>query len=289
MNPEATYLQHLERIKRTALYVARRAHLNADETDEFVQNVCVRLFENDYAIIRKFEGRSAFTTYLTTVILHLYHQCLVEEKGKWRPSAEAKRLGDTAVVFERLLTRDGFTVSEAVQVLTVRAGAQCTVAELEAIYLRLPLRTGRPVLVSGEVSPDAVSVEPDAEDRLEAEERERSARRATAAIDEAVNGMAAEDRLILQLRFWRSRKVPDIARMLNIDQKKLYKRLDKLLAVLRRALESAGISREDVDKLLGRGDHEIHLGVLPDAGTPPFSPSHPRGEDDGGGEEGTLP
>jgi RNA polymerase sigma factor for flagellar operon FliA len=251
MNPESTYLEHLASIERIARFVARKAHLNADESEEFVQIVRVALFENDYAIIRKFEGRSSFTTYLTTVIVRLFHQWRVEQWGKWRPSAEARRLGDTAITLERLVTRDGFTYSEAVSVLTTRSGPKASVAELEAIYLRLPSRNPRPGFVSGDVSPDAAAVDSNAADRVESSERERTARRVLQALDAAIETFDREDRLILQLRFWKGCKVPEIAQILHLDPKKLYKRLDKLYALLRRALEAAGIDRSDIFDLDG--------------------------------------
>ncbi len=287
-NPETTYLQNLETIERIAAFVARRGHLNVDETGEFVQIVRVRLFEDDYAIIRKFEGRSLFSTYLTTVILHIFHQWRVEMWGKWRPSAEAKRLGDKAITLERLMTRDGFTFEEAVKILTTRAGNAVTVAELEALYIRLPLRTPRPMLVSDDATPEVAALDADADDRVESRDRERSARCCAAALDATLAELDAEDRLILQLRFWDSLKVPEIARITGIDQKKIYKRLDKLFATLRRALESAGVSRADVDKLLGRGDQEIRLDLLPSAGKSAAGPSHPTGKKRGSGGEGGL-
>lgn len=289
MNPENTYLSHLASIERIAAFVARRGHLNADESAEFVQVVRVRLFEDDYAIIRKFEGRSSFTTYLTTVIIRLFHQCRVEQWGKWRPSAEAKRLGDTAITLERLLTRDGFTLSEAVNVLTTRAGAGVTVAELEALYARLPLRNPRPVLVSDDGLSDTVAGEDDADDRLGAGDREHAARLTAQTVDAVLAKFDAEDRVILQMRFWHGRKVSDIARMLHLDQKKVYKRLDKLFATLRRALETAGIGRGDVDKLLGRGDQDIRFDLATAGENPAFRPSHPTGEKEVRGGEGRLP
>jgi RNA polymerase sigma factor (sigma-70 family) len=280
MNPETTYLQHLESIERIAAFVARRQHLNGDESGEFVQIVRVKLFEDDYAIIRKFEGRSSFSTYLTTVILRLFHQWRVEMWGKWRPSAEAKRLGDKAITLERLLTRDGFTFEEAVKLLTIRAGAVYTVAELEALYVRLPLRTPRPVLVSDGAAPEMMAIDAEADERVESSDRERSARCCAAALDAAIARLDAEDRLILQLRFVKGRKVPDIARLVNIDQKKIYKRLDKLFAVLRRALEGAGVHQGDVDRLLGSGDQEIRLDLLSGQESPPPRPSNPSGEEE---------
>lgn len=259
MTPQETYLQYLKTIERIAAFVARRGSLNADEAAEFVQEVRVRLLDDDYAIIRKFEGRSSFSTYLTTVIGRLFHQWRVEQWGKWRPSAEARRLGEKAMTLERLMSRDGFSFPEAVEMLTTRNGGAYSVAELEAIYIRLPLRSPRPVAVSDELLPEALAGDADAAELVDAEDRERAARIAARAIDETLSSVGAEDRLILQMRFWDGRRVADIARILHLDQKKVYKRLDKLYLILRRGLENAGIARSDVAELVMRGDQELRL------------------------------
>ena len=278
MNPETMYLQHLDSIERIAAFVARRAHLNPDDSADFVQIVCVKLLENDYAIIRKFESRSSFSTYLTTVILRLFHQWRVEMWGKWRPSAEARRLGEKAITLERLITRDAYTFAEAVKTLTTRSGGVYTVAELETLYIRLPVRNARPVLVAEESTPEVAAADSTADDRVEAQERERLARQCAKALDAALAKFADEDRLILQLRFWDSRKVPEIAQITGIDQKKIYKRLEKLLRELRAALESAGVIRADVYRLLGSGDQEIEISKKKSGKeSPPFRPSHEPG------------
>lgn len=254
MNPEETYLQHLPMIERIAAFEARRHNLEASEAEEFVQVVRVRLLEDDYAIIRKFEGRSKFSTYLTTVIGRLFTQWRVEQWGKWRPSAEAKRLGEHAVTLERLMSRDGLTFSEASRVLTTPGGSSYTIAELEGIYLRLPDRPPRPMILSDDVIPDVVAVEDDGYHRIEAEERAAAARRAVKVVDELIAKMEAEDQLILQMRFWDGRRVPDIARALHLDQKKLYKRLERLFRDLRGQLVNAGVSPEVVAGLTGEDD-----------------------------------
>src|SRR6185436_3378618 len=283
VSPEDTYLHHLQMIKRIVLGVAHRNHLNADESAEFTQVVCVRLFEDDYAIIRKFEGRSSFSTYLTTVILRLCQQWRVEMWGKWRPSAEARRLGDKAMTLERLLSRDGYTFDEAVKVLTTPAGSQYCPAELEAIYLRLPLRTPRPMLVSDEVTPEIAALDADADDRVEMHDRERAVREISAAMDRLLESRDPEDRLILQLRFWQALKVPEIAQRIGMDQKKIYKRLDRLFVMMRRALEEAGLGKAEIGTLLCRGDQDIHF-EFPTAGEfGPLGPSH----EGGGGVRGS--
>ena len=283
MHPEEIYLQHLRTIERIASFVARRNQLNPDETAEFVQEVRVRLLDDDYSIIRKYEGRSLFSTYLVTVIKRLFFQWRTEQRGKWRPSAEAKRLGETAILLERYMSRDGLSFHEAVQMLTTPAGSRYTVAELEAIYLRLPMRNPRPVHVSDDVLPEAVAVEPAADEAIERQDREETARAAVRALDEAIETFGAEDRLVLQMRFWHGRQVTEIARALKLDQKKLFKRVEKLIRVMRRALERARVTKEDIARLLKGGDQEIRLDILSAEGIGPLRPSHkPDGEDDGG-------
>ncbi|HYR29245.1 MAG TPA: sigma-70 family RNA polymerase sigma factor [Thermoanaerobaculia bacterium] len=280
MIPEQLYLQHLQSIDRIAAFVARRNHLGPDDAAEFAQEVKVRLLDDDYAVIRKFEGRSSFTTYLTTVILRLFHQYRIEQWGKWRPSAEAKRLGDKAITLERLITRDGYTYSEAVKVLTTPGGSQYDEAELEAIYVRLPPRSPRPIMVSGEVAPDAASIDADAFDHVEMADRERSARKATKAIDSIIQSMDAQDRQILHMRFAQALKVPDIARRLHVEQKKVYKRLDTLFGRMRKKLEAAGLQRAEIGSLLST-DTEIRFDLLRgDEEITTRGPSHHRG---GGG------
>jgi RNA polymerase sigma factor for flagellar operon FliA len=286
MNPEETYLQNLRTIERIAAFVARRHHLATSEVEEFVQETLVRLLDDDYAVIRKFEGRSSFSTYLNTVIGRLFTQWRVEQWGKWRPSAEAKRLGDKAVTLERLLSREGFTLAEAVRMLTT-GDMPYTISELEAIYMRLPSRTPRPIVVADDTVPDVMAVEADAYERLEASDRTRTLQQALRKMDDLIQKMDAEDRLILQMRFWDGRRVPDIARALHLDQKKLYKRLDRLFLLLRRELESAGVAKSDLASLMVDGDQEIQLHILPVEEIASIGPSHGRGGDDPGrGGEG---
>lgn len=282
------FLQNLAAIERICAFVCRRNHLLGDDAAEFTQEVEFRLLAEDYAIVRKFEGRSSFTTYLTTVIQRLFHQYRIEQWGKWRPSAEAKRLGHKAITLERLVTRDGLTFHEAVETLITRANSPYTEAELEAIYLRLPARQPRPILVSDEATPEsAAAVAAEADHRAEAGDREKAARSTCAVIDRLLSGFPPVDRLILRMRFCEACKVPDIARRLKIDQKKLYKRFEKLCAYMRKELERSGVGRADIDMLLSSGDQELRFdGLRSELSL--LGPSHPAGGTAREGGEGRL-
>jgi RNA polymerase sigma factor (sigma-70 family) len=251
---EELFLTNLCLIDKAIGYVCHRNRVDRDDQEEFGSYVKLKLIESNYAIICKFEGRCAFPTYITTVIQRLFFQYRVQMWGKWRPSAQARRLGDKGITLERLLTRDGYTYGEAVAVLTGGRDAPFTAQEIESIYLRLPVRQPRPVLVA---AMDAAEKVPAAEQAMFSGERAVIAQHTVAAVDAAIATMEAEDQLILHMRFWNARTIPQIARALKIDGKKLYKRIAKLLAKLKLTLEGAGVGAADARELLEHPDHEL--------------------------------
>lgn len=281
MTPEERFLANVAAIERISAFYCRRMHMSEADTEDFIGYTKLELIDRDYEIIGKFEERSSFTTYLTTVIHRLLCQYRTKQWGKWRPSAEAKRLGDVAIALERLTTRDGYSLREAISIMTTGNAPAASPRELEAIALRLPARAPRPMLVTEETSPDAVAAADDPSDGPMSRERAEIGRRAAAALHEALSSFEPEDRLILKMRFWSAQRVADIAELLHLDAKKTYKRIERLLGRLRVSLEHAGIARSDVDDLLAHGDGSVELASA--TGIPPTRPSNPTG-DFGGGE-----
>jgi RNA polymerase sigma factor for flagellar operon FliA len=253
MDAEKRFLENLPTIERIAAFHCRRMRMTDADTEDFVSYTKLELIKGDYEIIGKFEERSEFTTYLTTVIHRLLSQYRTKAWGKWRPSAEAKRLGSAAIALERLTTRDGYSTREAIELMTTGSAPVASRRELEAILLRLPSRVPRTMLVSDENAPDIAAAD-DPADAILTVEREAQARRAAAVIDEAMAALEPEDQMILKLRFWNARQIAEIAEMLHLDPKRTYKRLDKLLARLRVALERAGITARAMQDLLAHDE-----------------------------------
>jgi RNA polymerase sigma factor (sigma-70 family) len=83
-------------------------------------------------------------------------------------------------------------------------------------------------------------------------QRELGEERAAAerALASAIAEEPAEDQVILRMRFWEGSSVADIARALRIEQKPLYRRLERALGSLRQQLELQGISADHVRALL---------------------------------------
>jgi RNA polymerase sigma factor for flagellar operon FliA len=243
--PEQLFRANLPVIEAVIRRVAHRYRLAPDERDEFASDVSLRLIDNDYDILRRFEHRSSLKTYLVTVIQHLFLDYRNKAWGKWRPSAEARRLGPVAKRLERLITRDRLTFDEAVGVLKTDQRVTLTRDELYGIFVRLPVRV--PKQFVGEQALDEV-LAPAAtmEDALVAREQAATMAHAQEVLRRLLATLPAQDRLIVQLRYADDMTIADIARIIRLPQKPLYRRVARIRADLRAALEAEGVTGVDV-------------------------------------------
>ncbi len=253
MTPESQFLANLPLIERLIEYTCRRAHCPAQEAEEFAAWAKLRFVSDDYGILRKFEGKSALSTYLSVVLQRLFLDFRVERWGKWRPSAEAKRMGPLAVRVEQMLSRDGLGLDETVRMLTVGRPDAPARAEIERVAERLPQRAPRR-FESEAVLEEHASREPLPDALLENAERRALWQSAAAALEEVAAGLPAEDRLLLRMRFWQGLSVADIAGLLKLDAKPLYRRYERLLRDLRQKLTEHGIGPERAAELFSSPD-----------------------------------
>lgn len=247
---EAAFLQNLPIIDRATAIVARRYGFTPDDTADLTSWVRLRLVENDYAALRKFRGESSIATYLSVVVAMLIRDYRAAHWGRWRPSASARRIGDLAVRLETLVFRNGHPLQQAAEILRTAGLTTKTDRELAAMLATFPHRGPiRPVEVAAEAvesMPSSSAADAPLEhERLDAQ-REQSRRHLEAALAD----LSPEDRLVVRLRYWDALSVADIARGLGLDQKALYRRLERLLAQLRRVLALRGFKPEHLQELL---------------------------------------
>ncbi len=249
-------------IERTVAFACRRYRLTQDDAEEFAAIVNLRLVEDDYSILRKYEGRCSFATFISVVVQRMALDYRVHTWGKWHTSAEAKRLGPIAVQLDLLLNRDGKTIDEAVVILAMEHDG-VTRDSLRAFAERLPRRAPRPRAVQlDDAGPVAVTRGEAVEERLMARDRLIASQRLSAVMASVVESMPEDERLILQLRFEGGMAVSQIARVLRLDQKLLYRRLERRMREIRAELERSGIVSREVLDLIGRDEEllEFDLG-----------------------------
>lgn len=236
---EALFLSQLGWIQRVVAVICRRHGLGREEAEDFASWATLRLIEDDYAVLRKFRGESALTTYLAVVIAMLFRDYRVQRWGRWRPSAAARRHGTLAVRLETLVYRDRLRLEQAGDVLRTAGDTELSDRELAALLKELPARRPmRPMQVGTEPLAEAAAAER-ADDLVAAGDAEAE----RAVIDGALARLPVEEQMMLRMRFWEGLSVAEIARGLGVPQKPLYRRIERALGNVRRLLEASGVSR----------------------------------------------
>jgi RNA polymerase sigma factor (sigma-70 family) len=261
MTPEEQFLANHGLIERLVAWVCARHGLRSADAQDFASTVKLRLIENDYEILGKFEGRSSFQTYLAVVINRMYLDFQGERFGKWRHSAEARRRGPVALRLERLVYRDGYTFDEAAGILQTNEHVPLSREELHAILVALPCRPSRGARANA--AAHEASTFGDGPVSVERAERQKLADETFAVLRRVLAKAPAEDRLFLRLHMEGGFKVADAARAVGGDQKALYRRKDACLKTMRLELEAHGIREQDVRELLATMDW--HAVLSPDA------------------------
>ena len=255
LTPEQLYLGHLKLIDKVAAHAARRRYFSREETEDFVSIVRLKLLEEDYRIIRKFKGDSVFRTYLTIVIQRLMLDHQNHLWGKWRPSAEAKRLGPAAVRLEMLMVRERLTFDEACECLRTNEHVELSREQLLDIANRLPHRNP-PRRMQGEEELAELAVEgKPTDERVQVRETLKRRRTILDLMCEALASLTPEDRLIATMRC--EFQVSQIAKSLDLEQKPLYPRIEKILLTLRKQLEKEGVRKEEIAEILSAPEHDF--------------------------------
>lgn len=245
---------NLALVGRVVGFACRRYRFDADDAEDFASIVNLKLVENDFAVLRSYEGRSGLSAYLSIVVQRWALDYRIHAWGKWHPSAEAKRMGALAIELEQLLHRDGRPLEEALPFLATKHPG-VTLDSLAKLAGQFPPRAPRRHHVPIEEAESIETEGPrDIEERALADERHRTAERVCTLIRDAIGRRPDDDRLILQLRFEQGMTVAQIARAMQRDQKFLYRQLDRCMREIRAEIEKSGLAPADVLDLIGRDE-----------------------------------
>ena len=258
MDAAELFRANLPLIDRAIAGVCRRRGVYGADADDFASSVRLALIDNDYAALRKHEGRSSLATYITVIAEHLLYD-QQRSVSRWRPSAEAERCGEAGILLERLLVRDGRSLEEALP-LVRDVAPMLTPQDIATMAARLPSRTPRPRAVELDVVSDVLAARDRADDRLLASHARSASGLASRVIRNALDSWPAEDAAIVRMRFGSGMPISDISRMLRLPQRPLYRRVEALLARLRRELEQAGIDDGSLEDLIGDAGEDLDFG-----------------------------
>ena len=160
-----------------------------------------------------------------------------------------KRSGEVAILLERLTRRDGYAFEEACDLMQTNHQITMSRPELEAIAARLPHRLRRR-FESEDALTHLAADQPSIDEIVADRERAVIGARLESALNKAMAALEAQDRLIFELRFRDGRTIAEIARALRLDQKALYRRVDRCLDALLAGLQAGGIDKAQAIEIL---------------------------------------
>lgn len=249
MKHQRLFTDNLELIAKLVRYSGRRHHLSHVELQDFTSYVNIELLKDDCATLRKFQNRSSWWTFLATVIEKLALDFLIQRWGRWRPSAMADKLGPAAVILDRLVNRDGHTVEEAIEIVRTNHAVGLTYGELRAMWDQLPPRPR--VTEVGEEAAEEVSAPDSSEIRVDDAALKQDIERLEKTLHAAFAGLAAQDRVMIALRFDHGLTVAEIAKVMKSTVPTLHRRLDRSLKELRATLSRSGVDPREISRLIG--------------------------------------
>jgi len=270
---EALFLAHLPFVRKVVARVLAQSGLRGADAEDAAAWVEARLWEDDYAILRKWRGESKLTTYLTVVIANLWREFRVKEWGRWRPPVAALRLGPLAVRLVTLVHRDGLTLAQAAEHLRTRGETRLSDRELAELLARVPMRDRPRVVDDREVPIETVADERGADERVLDVETAAARRSLHDKLVDAIARLDPLARVVIQMHFLEGHSLADVARALGTEQRPLYRLKDRSLATLKGRLLDAGVTHEQVHDLIG-GALDGDGGAPPDEG----DPHHPDGD-----------
>jgi len=260
LDPATLFATNLGVIDRVITSVCRRARWFGADAEDFASSARLALMENDYAALRRFEGRSSLPTFVAIVVHRLLMDEWTRRAGKWHASREAERLGPAAIELEKIVRRDHRTIDEALPIVKAIDPA-VTREALANIEARLPPRDPRPRAVELDPESALFAAAERTDERVIASDAQQISDRASSAIRDTLAAMPLEDRMIVRMHFGESIPLKEVAELLRLPQRPLYRRLEGLVKKLRNALVDAGIDAGDARELIGSAYAVMDFGL----------------------------
>jgi len=198
--------------------------------------------------------------FISVVVQRMLLDYRIANWGRWHASTNAQRLGDVGITIEAMIVRDGKTIDEALPALR-RRWPGLTRKEVAAMLETLPHRQARPRFIAIEDAAEMGSTSDTVDQAaFESDRRELSQEIAT-IVRSVIKDFDEFDRLIFRLRFNAGMSVAEISRSLSIEQKPLYRRIQRALLALRQRLEAAGVTPGDALDIVTNPDNDLDFGL----------------------------
>jgi RNA polymerase sigma factor (sigma-70 family) len=248
---DAAWDLFLDRYRRLIFAAIRHYAQDYDDVMDIFARACEALREDGLRRLRAYteqtDHRARFSTWLVTVVRHLAVDWFRHRDGRRRLSAVAEGLPPLRRrIFEHVFL-DQRSHIEAYELIRGADAPTLTfrefLAELRSTYQAVS--TGRRGQILRDLAPVSEAIE-----NLPADPVGPSAtgvRELSGMMERALNALATDDRLIVELYFVEELPADTLAKVLGLpNAKAVYNRAYRALALVREQLQRAGVRREDL-------------------------------------------
>ncbi len=228
---------------------------------ELSNNVLDKLKKDDFKILKNFNRKAKFTTYLTTIISRQFVDIIREKMGRSREKDRAKEFGDLGLRIYNNIFIDKNSIQEFYSMLKFE-NSIITIGKIEEIVDRIKgkKKYDKKDIENFPDTPVKKGIIDENDEVLVIEKNKTPEYHIMASehkqiIDKNLNRvlskLTAEEKLILKLRFYNDRDnkkdiVNAIANLLNINKRAVSKRIDKILNKCKILLNENGIELNDL-------------------------------------------
>mgnify|MGYP006300058433 CR=1 FL=1 len=254
-NPSRVLEQHVELIRTIVRKVCSRSGLREVDVEDVTSYAFERFVENDYKVIREFEGEALSQSYLVLVTRNICNDYFRQRSGRWRPSTKAQELGDLAIRVEELLYKDRCSFEEMFESIDVewsnRGLTPPSRYDLEEVALQLKPKS-RPITHTSEEDylGRAAAVTPDYSDVFRSNELHPQKQRLDQFVQQLKRKLDDDARLVFQFYFNDNHRISSIARTLAKSRYQVKQILDTNLERFRQAIYDEGFDPSDISEIL---------------------------------------
>lgn len=249
-DPEAAFQELLDKFTPVLLRMIRNFMKDPDEVMEVYTNLCERLVAHDYQALRRFHSDGELTPWLSVVVANACRDRFRKRKASSVPQSVLDQLDEREQLMFKYYYQDRLPHEDIAELVSRRHGMECTplhvvdaVAKINALLstrkrwlLLSALNANRPTLSIDELGEAGFEPSGDlrAADRFD-ETAQQKAR--VQQLNDALNQLEPEDRLLVLLRFEHDRSAPQIAKLMHYENHKyVYTRLRTVVKQLRRLM-----------------------------------------------------
>ncbi len=238
-------VRHLDEVTQAISTVGRKRALSPEDRDELRSFAMEKLLEREEKVFGTLDRVICHRAYFIKVVERLWIDLTYARWGRWRPTAKARRLGETAIELDRLVRRDGLQPSVAAKMVgQVRTHRHTSTLRDLACELLAGRSKAKERAVP--VPLDGLEVALPTFDNQEEEERRLRARELLKVLRKTLGDLSPEDRRLIRLRFMENLSGPEIARQTRLGQSEVYRRLKTILGDLAKRLKGRGLGRQRV-------------------------------------------